>query len=452
MAKHMRCGTLFTGCEDEPIRDATIVIEGDRIAAVETRAKAPEPKPGDEVVDLSNRFVMPGLSDIHVHLSYGNAKTEEDIDLFASVEYRALRGLAAAQKVLRAGFTSMADPATTGRVSLAIRDAIEAGLFVGPRMTVSGRQITSRQGLSDWYPRWIGVPETSVGVLVRSRDEMLEEVRGQVKDGVDFIKIAIDGDTMNPSTGLAAGFTQEEVGLMVAEAHRLGKKVVVHARGQEATLYSARAGADVILHASWMDDGTVEEVKRSGAMICPTLTMPANNVEFSRPGDPAYYGFAHGHRAELAAARESLTKARRAGVTFLVGTDSGFAITPYGEFHAKELELFVTMLGFTPAEALRCATENNAHFLKKGAEAGVLAPGRLADILIVDGDPLADIRILQDRTRIKDVLLGGASARPQINDAARQLRGETSYTMWNDVYTQARLAELAAGEKRLAAE
>jgi imidazolonepropionase-like amidohydrolase len=453
MAKHLRCGTLFRGTDDEPIRDAVVVIEGDTVVAVEPRAKAPEPQSSDQIVDCSKYFVMPGLTDIHVHLSYGNAKTEEDIDLFASVEYRALRGMVAAQKVLRAGVTSIADPATTGRVSLAIRDAIDAGLYVGPRMTASGRQITSRQGLSDWYPRWIGVPETSVGVLVKNRDEMLEEVRGQVKDGVDFIKIAIDGDTMNPSTGLLSGFTQDEIDFMVGEAHRLGKKVVVHSRGNEAVLYAARAGVDVILHASWMDDETIDTVKRSKSLLCPTLTMPVNNVEFSRPSDPAYHGFAHGHRAELESARVVLAKAYKAGIPFLVGTDTGFAITPYGEFHAKELELFVSMLGMSPAKALRCATENNALFLKNGARAGVLEPGRLADVLIVDGDPLADIRVLQDRTRFKDVLLGGESVRLSINDHARQLRSETSYTMWNDVYTQARLAELAqpAGQ-RIAAE
>src|SRR5687767_10367980 len=109
MAKHLRCGALFTGTDDEPMRDAVVIFEGDVIVAVESRAKAREAQPGDQVVDCSKYFVMPGITDMHVHLSYGNAKTEEDIDLFASVEYRALRGMAAAQKVLRAGITSMAD-------------------------------------------------------------------------------------------------------------------------------------------------------------------------------------------------------------------------------------------------------------------------------------------------------------------------------------------------------
>ena len=196
-----------------------MVIDGDIIKFVGPSAKAPKPGPNDEVTDHSDHFVLPGLIDMHVHLSYGNARTEEDIDLYASVEFRALRGLEAAQRVLAAGFTTIADPTTSGRVSLAIRDAIDAGLFVGPRISSSGRQITNRQGLSDWYPSWIGVPDTSIGVLCRDAAEGIAEIRLEIKDGVDFIKIAIDGDSMNSSTNvLVAGYDQDEMSAMVKEA------------------------------------------------------------------------------------------------------------------------------------------------------------------------------------------------------------------------------------------
>ena len=217
MRRHIRCGRLFTGTGDGAERDRTVVTEGERIAYVGPSAGAPVAAPGDEVVDHSGHFVMPGLIDVHVHLSYGNAKTEEDIDLYAPVEFRALRGLEAAQRVLAAGFTSMADPTTSGRVTPSIRDAIDAGLFTGPRITCSGRQITNRQGLSDWYPSWVGVPETSIGVLARDAAEGIAEIRTMVKDGVDFIKIAMDGDSMNPMTSvLVAGYNQEETTAMVA--------------------------------------------------------------------------------------------------------------------------------------------------------------------------------------------------------------------------------------------
>ena len=451
MRRHIRCGRLFTGFEDNAATDRTVVLDGERIAYVGETAGAPRPVPDDEVLDHSGHFVMPGLIDVHVHLSYGNARTEEDIDLYAPVEFRALRGMEAAQRVLAAGFTSLADPTTSGRVTPSIRDAIDAGLFVGPRVTCSGRQITNRQGLSDWYPSWIGVPETSIGVLARDAAEGIAEIRTMAKDGVDFIKIAMDGDSMNPMTSvLVAGYNQEETTAMVAEAHRLGKKVVVHARGAEAVLYSARAGVDVILHASWMDDAGLEAVLENGCMICPTLSLVVNDIDFTRPGDGCYPGFPDAHRREIEAARRALGKAREAGVTLLSGTDSGFAVTPYGEWHARELEHMVTYLGLSPAEALRCATVNNGLFVREAGRVGAIEEGRLADILVFDGDPLADISQLQDRSRIRRIFLNGAPVELALNPDVKRLRSEFSYEMWHQVYTQERIAEIGLARPAVA--
>jgi imidazolonepropionase-like amidohydrolase len=429
--------------EDKAAPDQTLVLDNDRIAYVGPSAGAPAVAPRDEVIDHSKHFVMPGLIDVHVHLSYGNAKTEEDIDLYAPVEFRALRGMEAAQRVLAAGFTSLADPTTSGRVTLAIRDAIDAGLFPGPRITSSGRQITNRQGLSDWYPSWIGVPETSIGVLARNADEGIAEIRTMVKDGVDFIKIAMDGDSMNPMTSvLVAGYNQEETTAMITEAHRLGKKVVVHARGAESVLYAARAGVDVILHAAWMDDQGLDAVLENGCMICPTLSLVMNDIDFTRPGDGAYPGFPDAHKREAEAARVALSKAHKAGVTFLSGTDAGFAVTPYGEWHAREFEHMMDIVGMSSAEALRCATVNNALFVREANQVGALETGRLADVLVFDGDPLADITQLQDRSRIRQIFLNGEPVELTINPNAKRLRSEFSYEMWHQVYTQERIAEI----------
>ena len=145
------------------------------------------------MLDYSNLFVMPGLQDVHTHLAYGNAKSEEDIDLYQPMEFRSLRGLFFAQKVLAAGYTSICSPGDAGQISLSVRNAINFGLFDGPRVTAAGRYLTTRQGLTDWYPTWIGVPDTSIGRLVTSKDEAIEEIRVQVKNGVDCIKIAMDG-------------------------------------------------------------------------------------------------------------------------------------------------------------------------------------------------------------------------------------------------------------------
>ena len=196
---------------------------------------------------------MPGLSDLHTHLSYGNALGQEDIDLYASAEYRGLRGLCAAQRVLGAGYTALLDPACSGHVSSAVRDAIDCGMFVGPRITAAGPALTSRIGLYDYYPSWVGAPPESSGVLVKSTTEAIEEIRRQTKDGVDVIKIAMDGIYGDASRGLYAAFDLDETKAMVREGQRRCRQVAVHARGTEGARYAALAGADIIYHASRID-------------------------------------------------------------------------------------------------------------------------------------------------------------------------------------------------------
>ncbi len=178
MAKHIKCGRVFSGIETNAQQDQTIVVEGDTITYVGASAGAPAKTKDDETIDFGSYLVFPGLIDVHTHLTYGNAMCEEDIDLYAPIEFRALRGLINAQRLIGAGYTSMADPGGSTRVAVSIRDAINAGLFKGPRITCSGAYITSRQGLTDWYPSWFGQPETSIGHLVRNIDEAIEEVYG----------------------------------------------------------------------------------------------------------------------------------------------------------------------------------------------------------------------------------------------------------------------------------
>ena len=444
MRKRLICGALFDGLEATARRGWTVVVDGERIAFAGPSAEAPAPEPGEAEVDHGGAFVMPGLIDIHVHLSYGDGQANEDIDMYATPEFRALRGLRAAQTVLRAGYTSIADPASTGRCAAGIRDAIEGGLFQGPRITASGRQVTSRQGLGDWYPTWIGVPDSSVGVLVRSTDEAVEEIRTQVKDRVDFIKIALDGlHARAPGGELMACFNQREMDAMVEESHRLGRQVVVHARGREAVLVSARAGADVIFHAFDMDEEALDAVVESGAALSPALTFMLNTIEFTRPGDPCHRWRPGMNRRVVDDACRMLVKAREAGVPFMVGTDSGFAVTPYGEWHAREIEIMVESLGFSPGEALVATTSGNTGLLRQGDQVGRLAEGAYADLTVVRGDPLRDVRVLQRADAIEAVYLGGRPVDLARPEPARRFPWEHSFRQWNDVYTRERVAELA---------
>jgi len=452
MTKHVRCGSFFAGNEDKEHKDWTLVVGDDgAIIHAGPTAEAPLPGPNATVVDYSDLFVMPGLCDVHTHLAYGNAKTEEDIDLYQPLEFRAIRGLFFAQKVVAAGYTSICAPGDAGQISLSVRNAIRAGLFEGPRVTAAGRYLTTPQGLTDWYPTWIGAPETSIGKLVSGRDEAIEEIRRQAKNGVDCIKIALDGFHRRPDGSLVAAFTQEETSVMVLEAHRLGKKVVVHARGREAVLYAARAGVDLIFHAYYLDEECIEEMLKSGSAIGPTLTFLRNIVDFTQPHEPAATkGRIDDTQAEFEIACVNLRKAHKAGVPMLTGTDSGFAVTPYGEWHARELEIFVEHLGFTPAEALRAATEVTARFMADGRKIGVLERGRAADFIAVDGSPLQNVSILLDKSRIRAVHIDGKPMHiPNRGYDPRQVT-DFAWTNWNDLYTQERVAALR--EARLAAE
>src|ERR1700689_1026125 len=235
MTTHVRCGTLFVGDETATRTDATLGFGDDgRIAFVCDTADAPPVGLHDTVLDYSNFFVMPGLVDVHTHLAYGNAKSEEDIDLYQPMEFRALRALFFAQKVVAAGYTSICAPGDAGQTSLSVRDAINFVLFEGPRVTAAGRYLTSRQGLTDWYPTWIGVPDTSIGRRVTNKDEAIEENRVQTKNGVDCIKLAMDGVQTREDGSLVAAFNQDETTTMVTEAPRLRKAVVVYATAREA--------------------------------------------------------------------------------------------------------------------------------------------------------------------------------------------------------------------------
>jgi imidazolonepropionase-like amidohydrolase len=453
MKTFVRCGQLFTGREDEALKGGTLVYDSDgRLTYAGEAAGAPKQGKGDRLIDHSGHFVMPGLIDVHTHLAYGNAKTEEDIDLYSPLEFRALRGMFFAQKVAAAGYTAICSPGDAGQISLSIRDAINAGLFDGPRVMAAGPYLTTHQGLTDWYPTWIGAPETSIGKLVTSLDEAIQEVRRQVKNGVDCIKIAMDGIQRRPDGELIAAFTQEETDAIVRETHRMGKKAVSHAVGREATLYSARAGVDLIFHAFYLDDECIAAMKKTGSMIGPTLTQPKNVMEFTQPYEPA------GQKGRIEATDTrykigcaNLKKAIKAGIPFLTGTDSGFAVTPYGEWHARELELFVDDLGFSKAAALRAATEVNARFMSRGDEIGVLEPGRAADFIAWDGSPLANIAILQDKSRLCGVYIAGREIK--IADRPYDPRKVTDFSLsnWTDLYTRERVAELRGERRRLEA-
>jgi imidazolonepropionase-like amidohydrolase len=445
MRKILLCGQLFAGNESIARKEQALVIEGDRVAHVGPIAALPAPGPADQVVDYRRYFVMPGLADLHTHLSYGNARSEEEVDLYASLEYRAIRSLAAAQRMLKAGFTALLDPACAGLVTPALRDALFVGLFQGPRITAAGQAITSRQGLYDYFPTWVGVPPCSTGTLVTSRSEAIETIRRQTKDGVDVIKIAMDGTQGGNHGGLYAAFDQDETTAMVKEAHRLGRKVVVHARGREGALYAARAGVDIIYHASRIDEEGIRAAAGEGSSICPSLLLLTNNVQYARPDDPSFDWWPNIQRQELTDASQSLRRAYEGGVRFFSGSETGFGITPYGEWAARELSLMVNFIGIPADEVLRMATSTNRAMLGDGDEFDRLSEGKLADILVFDGDPVADLRQLEESDRIVAIWKSGTPVSlPDLPVDMARHQTEASQGFWNRLYTRQSTGNTAA--------
>lgn len=446
----IRCERLFTGLEDQVRGHQTLVVENGLFSYVGPSAEAPAPGAQDTVTDAGTHFVMPGLVDVHTHLVFGNARSEEDIDFWVTPEFRALRGLFFAQRVLAAGYTSIVVPGDAGNCSISVRDAIGANLFDGPRIAASSYVIANRHSLNDWFPEHVGTPDYVTGRLCTTRDTQLEEVRRQAKAGVDILKIALDGTHFREDGSHIAAFTQDEVTAMVAEAHRLGKRVATHAYGKEAVLQAARAGVDVIFHAFFADEECADAMLRSGSAVAPTLTFLRNNIEFSRDHDPSVQS---GYRAMQERIVEigcrNLQRLREAGVPFMTGSDAGFAVTPYGEWHAREIEILVRWLGFTPAQALRAATSVSARLMPRGragtpgaASVGAIEVGRRADFLFVNGDPMADVSVLVHPDAIAAVHLGGRRMAMPERTYDRFKVTDLNSLKWTDLYTRERVARL----------
>ncbi len=397
-------GTVIDGTGAAPRRGTDVLIDNDadRIVAV-----GPVNEALDDTVtriDATGKTVLPGLIDAHCHSTFDQPASNDELFFHREPTLAALLTAHNLPKILRSGCTSIMDPDTIFRIGPSIRDALNAGLIEGPRMSTGVTALlTSVGGTAGRLIPDEG--EIGYAAVVRTPAEMVTETRRQIKQGADWIKIHATG-SVPTKRGELQVWTLQEMTVVCDTAHALGTPVVAHCRNASSTRDAARAGVDLIYHASFLDDEALDAVVASGAALCPTFTFLANLADYGHKVG-AMTAQVDIFRGEIEATAKMMRRAYDAGVRILCGSESGFSLTPYGHWHARELEVFVRDLGLSPVQAIECATRNGAFAMQLDGHLGTIEPGMLADVLVVDGDVASDVTLLQDRSRLCAVISRG---------------------------------------------
>ena len=411
-------GTLIDGTGNVPTRNEAIVIQGNRIKSAGRLLGdiKLEDRDSVEVIDAAGQWIMPGLIDAHTHLSYGNPKVPGEARGRGTTrpEFNTLRAAWNARKVLRSGVTSISVPGGTWFTDVAVRDAIKLGLIDGPRVYCAGRMIVTYGSIEDEEPSWVGTPEHSIGVLCNTAAEMVTEARRQCKHGVNFVKMA------DSRSGESQTISKEEIAAVVREAHRRNVRVAIHSRGSASTRAAAEAGVDWIMHTDLATEADLEAVAKAGVRIVPTVTFVERVLEFGREvGQEQIQIDLDRMKRNMDGLVNVLHRARAFGIKVLCGTDTGnYSWMPYGKMHAKEAEILVRYGGYTTIEAITACTRDNAFAVGLENEVGVLEGGKLADVIILKQNPVADIRVLQEPSNLAVVIKDGKKV--NLNDHASE--------------------------------
>jgi len=393
----VRAGKLLDVRTGKTLTNQAIVIENGKIVSVGPDSGTTDASANAKVIDLSGKTVLPGLIDAHTHITFDPRFGYDRLAI--SLPREALIGAKNARVTLLAGFTTIRNLGATEFADIALRDAINAGDVPGPRIDASGPALSITGGHCDdnllpyeWHATSIGVAD---GV-----ENVQHKVREVIKYGSDVIKICATGGVLslgdNPQH---SQFTQAELAAIVADAHRLGRKVAAHAHGAEGIRWASEAGVDSIEHGSYLDDAGIAAMKQHGTYLVPTLYLGDWFMENApKTGvPPAMLAKA---KEVMPAARKNIAHAFASGVKVGFGTDA--AVYPHG-LNAHEFAVMV-QLGLTPLQAIQAATVNDADLLGWSDKVGVLEPGHYADIIAVDGDPLQDVTTLE---KVKFVMKGG---------------------------------------------
>ena len=381
-----------------------IQIKDDRILSVSKQDFTAE-NDSAESIDLEGKFIMPGLIDAHCHISFDEPKSNDELFFHRREGLAAIIAGTNALKVLQSGVTSFFDADSLYSVGVDLRDAIESGIVRGPKMAVGGNAlITSAGGTAGRL-----IPDEGkrgYGAVVTSKDEIILEIRRQIKMGVDWIKIHVSGMVpRQTSEGELQAWSLDELKLACDTAHELGIPVVGHCRGAGSVKDSLLAGMDMILHGTYMDEEGLELMIEKNIPLVPTFTFQANLIDYADKMD-ASKDYKDIFEKEIQDNVPMFRKAFEAGVPFLCGSETGFSVTPYGDWHYKELEVFVDKLGLTPLEAITCGTKNASQAMRRD-DLGVIAEGNIADLIVISEDPSKDVTRLGNKDLIEKVFLNG---------------------------------------------
>jgi len=401
---YILAGRLFDATSDNVRESAIIVVEGERIKAVGSAADIKVPA-GATVIDLTSATVLPGLIDCHTHLSYRADRYNEIYHFKDSPFTHAFFAVGNARKTLEAGFTTARDVSSPPFLMVDLRDSINQGFTVGPRIVASGPGISITGGHGDLnnFPPEVQVtmfPEERDFRIADGVDQIRHVVRAQIKYGVDVIKIMSTGGVLSKGDSPGAPqYTFEELKAAADEAHMAGRKIASHAHGTQGIKNAILAGIDSIEHASLIDDEGIRLAKEHGTYLvmdiynddyilnqAPKFGLPQENIDKERMVGQLQ--------------RQNFQKAVKAGAKMAFGTDAG--VYPHGD-NAKQF-YYMVKYGMTPAQAIRAATFNAADLIGRSKDVGTIEPGKYADIIAVQADPLADVRALEN---VSFVMKGG---------------------------------------------
>ena len=400
-------GQLVDGTGAQPVPDAVVVTEAGRITYAGSAAGAPRVGPDAERIDAKGGTIMPGLVEAHYHATYFNVAELTDLDIKYPVEYVTLLASVNTKLALECGYTAARSGGSLFNIDVWLKKAIESDLIPGPRLSASGREICGVGGLMDWNPDYRKIGMEGLVLLVNGADDARAAVRKLVKDGVEWVKTYPTGDAAAPDTNdhHTLCMTFDEMHAVVKTAHNHSMKVTGHCRATEGIVNALRAGYDTIEHGTFMNDEAMDLLMQRNTPVIPALQFEHASVVHG-PAVGLPQAVIDGHQETLDGGAESARRILKAGGRLGMGGDYGFAWNPHGTY-AKELSFFVNFVGFSALDTIKCATKTGAEIMGREDEFGTVAPGKLADLLVVDGDVVKDISLLEDRTKFIAVMQGG---------------------------------------------